>query len=132
MTPTSSPSPKIKDVVVNILNTLEVIDHAYLTKSEILDLGVSAKGFDQNDEDSWGPETPWLFMPVSKEDIIPQLRPNWDATRATQQFNHHSKSKTRLSGTLGWSYIDFEEFTSGNKGFLFSTSGKCRGVDTPG
>ena len=109
MTPTSSPSPKLKDVVVNILNTLEVIDHANLTKSEILDLGVSAKGFDPNDEDSSGPETPWLFMPISKEDIQPwkisaseansvkarlnipdldlarQYRPDWDVTRATQQ-----------------------------------------------
>ncbi|KAJ9480709.1 hypothetical protein VN97_g12825 [Penicillium thymicola] len=164
MTPTSSPSPKIKDVVVNILNTLKVVDHANLTKSEILDLGVSVKGFDPNDEDSWGPKTPWFFMPISKEDIKPwkisaseanslkaslnmpnldlekQLRPDWDATRATQQvllfitaqFNHRSKSKTRLSDTFGWSYIDFEEFTGGNKGFLFSTSGKCRGVDTPG
>ncbi|KAF3010387.1 hypothetical protein E8E15_001389 [Penicillium rubens] len=68
MTPTSSPPPKIKDVVVNILNTLEVIDHANLTESEILDLGVSAEGFDPNNED---PETSWLFMPISKEDIKP-------------------------------------------------------------
>jgi hypothetical protein len=68
ITPTSSPPPKIKDVVVNILNTLEVIDHANLTESEILDLGVSAEGFDPNNED---PETPWLFMPISKEDIKP-------------------------------------------------------------
>ncbi|KAJ5859933.1 hypothetical protein N7534_005210 [Penicillium rubens] len=95
MTPTSSPPPKIKDVVVNILNTLEVIDHANLTESEILDLGVSAEGFDPNNED---PETSWLFMPISKEDIKPgRSRP----LRPTR----------------------FEEFAGGNEGFLVSTSG---------
>ncbi|KAJ5243604.1 hypothetical protein N7489_003700, partial [Penicillium chrysogenum] len=90
ITPTSSPPPKIKDVVVNILNTLEVIDHANLTESEILDLGVSAEGFDPSNED---PETPWLFMPISKEDIKPgRSRP----LRPTR----------------------FEEFAGGNEGFL--------------
>ncbi|KAJ5859927.1 hypothetical protein N7534_005204 [Penicillium rubens] len=117
MTPTSSPSPKIKDVVVNILHTLKSIDHAHLTKSEIQRLGVSVDIFDPNDEDSsdedsLDPETQWLFKPISKEDIkpwkispseakavqssldIPELvrasqhRPDWDVTGATQEVLH--------------------------------------------
>lgn len=114
MTSTTSPSPKIQDVVVNILHTLKSIDHAHLTKSEIQRLGVSVDIFDPNDEDSSSedyldPETQWLFKPMSKEDIKPwkispseakavqssldipdlvrtsQHRPNWDVTGATQE-----------------------------------------------
>ncbi|KAJ5534509.1 hypothetical protein N7527_000763, partial [Penicillium freii] len=69
-------SPKIKDVVVNILHTLKSIDHAHLTRSEIQRLGVSVDIFDPNDVDSsdkhfLNPETQWLFKPISKEDIKP-------------------------------------------------------------
>ncbi|KAJ6190044.1 hypothetical protein N7519_000065 [Penicillium mononematosum] len=114
MTPTSSLSPKIKDVVVSILHTLKSIDHAHLTKSEIQRLGVSVDIFalndeDSSDKDSLDPETQWLFKPISKEDIktwkispseakavqssleIPDLvhvsqhRPDWDVTGATQE-----------------------------------------------
>jgi hypothetical protein len=113
MTPTSSPSPKIKDVVVNILHAMKSINHAHLTKSEIQCLGVSVDIFDPNgedsSEDSLDPETQWLFKPTSKEDIKPwktspseakavqssldipdlvrtsQYRPDWDVAGATQE-----------------------------------------------
>ncbi|OQE84129.1 hypothetical protein PENNAL_c0029G06013 [Penicillium nalgiovense] len=136
MTPTPSPSTRIQDIIANILNTLEVIDRANLTKSEILRLGVPFEAFDPNDEDSLDPETPWLFKPIPKEDIKP-----WkiSASKAesvlrfiTAQFNFRRKSKTRLRDTFGWNDIDFEEFAGGNEGFLLSTSGQYRGVDTPG
>jgi hypothetical protein len=99
----------MKDVVVNIMKTLAVIDHANLTESELLDLGVSVEDFDPNDEEPSDPKTPWLFRPISKEDIkswkvsaseakqvshrlnppdldlARQYQPDWDVTRATQQ-----------------------------------------------
>ncbi|KAJ9486023.1 hypothetical protein VN97_g7315 [Penicillium thymicola] len=71
---------------------------------------------------------------------VSQHRPTWNITVATQQvfhfiiaqFRYRRRGKTSLRDTFGWNGIDHEEFYGGNKGFLYSPSGRCKGVDTPG
>lgn len=98
MTPTPSPSTRIQDIIANILNTLEVIDRANLTKSEILRLGVPFEAFDPNDEDSLDPETPWLFKPIPKEDIKP-----WkiSASKAESVKSHLNIPNLISQGSIG-------------------------------
>ncbi|KAJ5799096.1 uncharacterized protein N7518_001164 [Penicillium psychrosexuale] len=76
----------------------------------------------------------------------PKPRSNWDISVAHSnisvatgrvfdfimaQFRFRRQGETPLKGTFGWNEIDYEDFYGGNGGFLFSTSGRYKGVDTP-
>ncbi|CAI7666336.1 unnamed protein product [Penicillium viridicatum] len=61
------------------------------------------------------------------------------ATRAVMRylqtqftFRCEGRTKRLLSDEFGWAEIDYEEFTGGNGGLLFSTPGRYIGQDFPG
>ncbi|KAJ5542892.1 hypothetical protein N7535_005314 [Penicillium sp. DV-2018c] len=73
-------------------------------------------------------------------DLVSRSRAPLNITVATEQvyhfiktqFNYRRQGKTYLRDTFGWNMIDPEELYGDNEGFLYSVSGKCIGVDTPG
>ncbi|KAJ5144050.1 uncharacterized protein N7515_002837 [Penicillium bovifimosum] len=149
MTPTPSMPPDVRrDIVLNILHTVAGATRSNLFTQEIMGLGATVETFEPNDKDFLASQTQCLFEPISEKAIKPwKISATYVAESASSnitiatlqvfnfiriQFSYRRQGKTYLSKTFGWDRIDFEKFCGGkDSGFLFSPSGKCRGVDTP-